>query len=89
MAAHYQPSVTTQISALTIIHIQCGWEVGWPSWARRMVDDSEGKAIGNGDCHMPPVWEGTVLPIRLLEFFDPVLRGLPPFSEPYRLLTAS
>jgi hypothetical protein len=25
-----QPSVTTEISALTIIHFQCGWEVGCP-----------------------------------------------------------
>jgi hypothetical protein len=53
-----------------------------PSSARRMVDDSEGKAIGSGDYHMTPVREGPVsVPIHRLQFFDPVLRGLPRFLQ--------
>src|ERR1700675_2021383 len=48
-----------------------------PSSARRMVDDSEGKAIGSGDCHMTPVRESPVSgPIHRPQFIDPVLRGV-------------
>jgi hypothetical protein len=82
MCAHYQPPVTTQISAFD--HhprpVRMGGRL--PSSARRMVDDSEGKAIGGGDCHMLPAWEGPVSgPIHRLEFFDPVLCGIPPILQ--------
>ena len=51
-----------------------------PSSARRMVDDSEGKAIGSGDCHMTPVRESPVSgPIHRLHLFDPIVRSPPRF----------
>src|SRR6202035_1308134 len=53
-----------------------------PSSARRMVDDSEGKAIGSGDCHMTPVRKGPVSgPIHRPQFIDPVLRGGPRYLQ--------
>src|SRR5271156_271586 len=49
-----------------------------------MVDDSEGKAISGDDCHMTPVREDPPSgPIHRLQFFDPVLCGLPRF--PYAI----
>jgi hypothetical protein len=65
-----------------------------PSSAWRMVDDSEGKAIGSGDCHMTPVRESTVSgPIHRPQCIDPVLcsifRFLQAILPGYCLLTSS
>jgi hypothetical protein len=74
--------VLMEISALTIIYVQYGMGGQSPSSAGGMIDDSEGKAIGSGDCHMTPIREGPVSgPIRRLQFFDPVLRRLPRFLQ--------
>src|ERR1700735_3859548 len=80
-ASQHQHPVSVEFPHF-ISHAKCEWEVGWCSSALRMVDDSEGKAIGSDDCYLMPVQESPVSrPIHRLQFFDPVLRGLPRFLQ--------